>query len=147
MTELTSMLLAKGCGHNAAQEALLMTNMDSVADAKRTIRNTCLDNLAPCSSLSDVSINLCNTNAVVQSIRNDMKESCQHSLERELIILTNTATRADAENYIYEMCNGVWDAVETTQFEDIDATNFQDNSLEKGFITEYFEGGTFLNSK
>jgi hypothetical protein len=76
-----------------------------------------------------------------------MKESCQHSLERELIILTNTATRADAENYIYEMCNGVWDAVETTQFEDIDATNFQDNSLEKGFITEYFEGGTFLNSK
>jgi len=81
------------------------------------------------------------------AIRENIDGECPHNANKELVILTGAANFGEANQYIDEMCSGVWGAVETTQFEDIDAANFQEPNLETNFITEYFEGGTFLNTE
>jgi hypothetical protein len=147
MDEIDTMLFEDGCGHGRKQEALLLTGMSNIGDAKQALKFECLRDLAPCTSLAGIKINNCDRKGIMRVIKGQMDGNCPHNANRELMMLTGAANVGQAKQHIDDMCNLVWDAVETTQFEDIDATNFQDNSLEKGFITEYFEGGTFLNSK
>jgi hypothetical protein len=143
MDEIEAMLLDADCGHNRKQEALLLTGMSAINDAKQALKLQCLRDLKPCTSLAGIEIINCDRKIVMKAIREEMDEACPHNANKELMMLTGAANVGEAKQYIDDMCSGVWDAVESTQFEDIDATNFQ----EADFITNYFQGNTFLNSK
>lgn len=143
MDEIDTMLDIANCGHNRNQELLLLTTMTNVGDAKRAVRLQCLDDLTPCTSLAGIEINNCDKKGVMSAIKAQMDDNCPHNANKELMLLTGALNVGQANQYINDMCNGVWGAVETTQFEDIDTTYFQADN----FITDYFEGGTFLNSK
>mmetsp|Transcript_12194 Transcript_12194/g.20208 ORF Transcript_12194/g.20208 Transcript_12194/m.20208 type:complete len:567 (+) Transcript_12194:39-1739(+) len=142
LEDIEAQMLAKSCVHDTRTEAKLLTKMESFPDAKKALRAKCQADLTPCTNLANVDINLCDRNTVVRAIKQDMSEDCAHSVQRELMILTGASSKKDAESYIAAMCDGVWSEVETTTFEDIDP-----DFVGGDFVSEYYEGGTFLNSE
>lgn len=142
MLEMKAMLDDKNCGHDLNQELLLLTRLETVGDAKHEIKQECLRDLTACTDLSGVEINLCDRSAVMKAIKTGMDDNCPHSPSKELMLLTGTTTVNDANAYIKDMCNDVWSDVDESALKNIDP-----DFAATDFVSTYFEGGTFLNSK
>jgi len=145
MATITSELVKVSCAHNARQEALLLTGSSDLGEAKYILNQICKGlSYKACTTWDNIQIQGCDFAKVMTQVETLVKAAgttCTHDALTELKFLTNTKNLQQARNYVEIMCTDVWNTVTQTQFSNVDA-RFTD-----AFMTEYYDGKTFLNSE
>lgn len=131
--------------HNLRQETLLLTETSDISEAKYILTQICKgESYEACTSWEGVAVNGCDFESIMEEVTSRVEgagDACTHDAVQELMFLTDSKNIFKAQGYIDIMCGDAWNKVDRTKFTDVDA-RFDDS-----FISEYFNGKTFLNSE
>jgi len=127
-----------GCTHNYSMEISLLLDINDTDEAKIEIADRCKDEFG---CIDNFNLNGCDYDDIMVAINRKVGRNCPHGSEEELLRLTDTDTLDDAKSALREICDGVFDDVDTSSYTDID------EAFTNNFMNEYVAGVTFLNTE